>query len=234
MALATIKPQLALPLVVWLLVWTASGWKTRWRFAAGLAAMMALLLAASEYLLPGWWGMFWRAIQEYQRYTGNESVLDQLVNWATGPWGGKAFAVMAIVVSGALLWRFREDSSASEEFGKAVALVMALTVLIVPMYAPYNQVLLLPAILVLVRERRRLLSGSGAMRIVYALGIFAMVWPWLASMAIMMVWFFSRNGAMNSWKLPLYATFALPGLVFVLTLVTLRPQLALRVPEATR
>src|ERR1700685_90395 len=53
LALATIKPQLALPLVAALLLWTTSDCKARWRFAAGFAGTMGILLAASEFFFAG-------------------------------------------------------------------------------------------------------------------------------------------------------------------------------------
>jgi Glycosyltransferase family 87 len=234
LALATIKPQLALPLAAALLLWAASDWKTRWRLLAGFATIMGLLLAASEFLLPGWWRMFWQAMRDYRQYTGSQSVLDQLVNWELGPRGGEILAALAVLACGALLWRLGSHAFASESFGHAIALVMALTVLIVPMYAPYNQVLLVPAILLLVRERKDLTSNSRPMRMIYALGIFVFAWPWLASLMLTMVCRFSRTSAMAAWKLPLYATFALPVLVFMLTLICVRQHAVLRVRDASR
>ncbi len=228
LAAATIKPQLALPLVVALLVWAASEWKTRWRFSAGFAATMAVLLAASEFVLPGWWKMFWQATRDYRSYTGTQSIFDQLVNWAMGPWGGSFLAALAALMGCSLLWRFRTATVGSEDFGRAVALVMALTLLIIPMDSPYNQVLLLPAILLLARERRRLTSDSPLVCILYFGGAFALAWGWLASLALAVIWCFSRSAALNAWKLPLYATFALPVLVFLLTLVSLRHPAVLR------
>jgi hypothetical protein len=234
LALATIKPQLALPLIAWLLVWTASNWKVRWRFAAGFFVIMGLLLAASEFVLPGWLRMFWQAVREYRAYTGNQSILDQLADWGLGPWGGSILVAIAALASAALLWRARTEAAASENFGRAIALVMALTILIIPMNSPYNQILLLPSILVLARERRSLISDSAIVRIVYVGGVFGLAWAWLASMMLLLIWCFSHTAAMGAWKTPLYATFTMPVLVFMLTLVSVRQHTVLRVPDATR
>jgi len=234
LALATIKPQLALPLIAWLLIWTASNWKVRWRFAAGFFAIMGLLLAASEFVLPGWLRMFWQAVREYRGYTGNQSILDQLADWGLGPWGGSILAAIAAMASAALLWRVRTEAAASENFGRAIALVMALTILIIPMNSPYNQILLLPSILVLARERRSLISDSAVVRIVYVGGVFGLGWAWLASVMVMLIWCFSHTMAMGAWKTPLYAIFTMPVLVFMLTLVSVRQHTVLRVPDATR
>jgi hypothetical protein len=234
LALATIKPQLALPLVTWMLIWTTGDWKIRWRFAAGFFAAMALLLAAAEFVLPGWLNMFWHGTREYREYTGNQSILDQLVDWGLGPLGGSVLAAIAALASGVLLWRKRAEAAGSKSFGTSLALVMALTVLIIPMTSPYNHVLLLPSILLLARERRQLTSDSAVIRIIYGGAVSAVAWAWLASMGLAATWWFSPPLAMAGWKLPLYATFALPVLIFALTLFAMRQHTVLRAPDATR
>ncbi|MFZ0437191.1 MAG: glycosyltransferase family 87 protein, partial [Candidatus Sulfotelmatobacter sp.] len=149
LALATIKPQLAWPLVAWLLVWAVSDWRARRKLVFGFGLVMVLLLAGSEIILPGWWRMFVHAIGQYHRYTQNQSVLDQLVPWG---FAGKILAAGAVLACAVFLWKLRRQRAEEVEFGGATALVMALTVLVVPMYAPYNQVLLLPAVLAVVRD----------------------------------------------------------------------------------
>jgi hypothetical protein len=77
----------------------------------------------------------------------------------------------------------RGVASDAIEFGRAVALVMAFTVLVVPMYAPYNQVLLLPAILTSFRDRKLLVSRAQSVRFVFQAGALAVAWQWIASAA---------------------------------------------------
>ena len=219
LALATIKPQLAWPVIAWLLVWALSDWKARRRLLVGFTATMGVLLVGAEIVLPGWWRMFLQAIRQYHQYTHNESVLDQLFNWMVGRFGGDLLAVLAVLMAGLALWTVRKQPASSPEFGRALALVVALTVLIVPMYAPYNQVLLLPAILSLVRERPALVLSSRAARIVYAAAALALAWQWIASIGLTVTWFASPVEALKMWKLPFYATFTLPVLVFALALL---------------
>ncbi|MGA9307104.1 MAG: glycosyltransferase family 87 protein, partial [Candidatus Sulfotelmatobacter sp.] len=71
LAAATIKPQLAWPLVAWLIVWTLSDWRNRRRFLFGFGLTMALLLGGAEIILPGWWRLFVDALGKYHRYTQN-------------------------------------------------------------------------------------------------------------------------------------------------------------------
>ncbi len=229
LALATIKPQLVWPAIAWLLVWALSDWKARRRLIVGFTATMGVLLVGAEIVLPGWWRMFLQGLRQYHEYTHNESVLDELFNWMAGRFGGDVLAVLAVLMAGLALWTVRKQPASSAEFGSALALVLALTVLILPMYAPYNQVLLLPTILSLVRERPALVVASRAARIVYAAATLALAWQWIASIGLTVTWFASPVEALKMWKVPFYATFTLPVLVFVLALLSAsRQQSALR------
>ena len=58
LALATIKPQLVWPLVLWLLLWAGSEWRSRRRFVLGFGLVMLLLLGGAQLVLPGWPRMF--------------------------------------------------------------------------------------------------------------------------------------------------------------------------------
>ena len=241
LALATIKPQLAWPTVLWLLVWAVTDWKTRRRLVFGFAAIMSALLVAAEWVLPGWIKMFLGAVRQYHQYTQNESVLDQLVNWAMGGHGGQILGVIACVASALLLWNLRREAPGSDEFAAALAAVLTLTVLVVPMYAPYNQVLLLPAILFLAREQfpaRDHDAGPAESRsggpLIWAAGL-ALAWQWIASLGLSALWLVSRDAALSGWKAPFYATFALPVLIFAAAMLAARhPQSALRAHDPTR
>ena len=217
LALATIKPQLAWALAAWLLFWAVSDWRNRRRFVLGFAIVMVLLLGGAEIVLPGWVGMFTDAVRRYHGYTQNRSVLDELVPWASA---GKILAVVAAVASATVLWRQRSVINSAAGFAQATALVLALTVLVVPMYAPYNQVLLLPAILVLVRDRAIFFLRSPGVRFLYLSGAVALAWQWIASLSLSAASLFvSRTWALNRWQWPFLATFALPVVVFALILL---------------
>ena len=213
MALATIKPQLAWAFAAWFLLWAASDWPTRRRFVFGFGTVMALLLAGAEIMLPGWWRMFADAIAQYHQYTQNRSILDELLPWA---FAGKILAMIAVIASAVLLWKLRTAGADAMEFGRAAALILALTVLVVPMYAPYNQVLLVPAILVLLRDYSLLTSSSRGLRLGYLLGVLALGWQWIASLTLTVAYLFSPAWALDRWTWPFFATFALPVLVFAL------------------
>jgi len=220
LALATIKPQLAWPLVAWLLLWAATNWRKRRSLLFGFGSVMTLLLAGAEVVLPGWWRMFAEAIGQYHRYTQNQSVLDVLLPWG---FAGKIVAGAAVLGCAFYLWKLRSEPGDGPQFGRAGALVMALTVMVVPMYAPYNQVLLLPAVLVLVRDRASLVGRRGGVRFGYLAGAFSLAWQWIASLGLSaMYWFISPSWALRGWKWPFLATFVFPLFVFALTFLDLR------------
>ena len=224
LAAATIKPQLAWPLVAWLVVWALSDWRNRRRFLFGFGLVMALLLAGAEIILPGWWRMFAHALGQYHRYTQNQSVL--LV-----PWEYSGILIAAAVLACVFfLWKMRREPAEAGNFGLATSLVLALTVLVVPMYAPYNQVLLLPAILVLVRDGTLFTSRSRGVHFLYLTAAFALAWQWIASLSLSAAYLLGwRAWALSAWKVPFFATFSLP--VFVFALIFLDVQAAPRQPR---
>ncbi|MGC1223388.1 MAG: glycosyltransferase family 87 protein [Candidatus Sulfotelmatobacter sp.] len=217
LAAATVKPQLAWPLVAWLIVWALSDWRNRRRFLIGFGLAMALLLGGAEIILPGWWRLFADALGKYHRYTQNQSVL--LVPWE---YSG-IFIAAAVVVCGFLLWKLRMEPADKQNFGLAISLVLALTVLVVPMYAPYNQVLLLPAILALVRDRFFFTSRSRGVRFLYLAAAFAFAWQWIASLSLSCAYLLGwRLWAISAWKVPFFTTFSLPVFVFSVILLAVQ------------
>ncbi|HTC56494.1 MAG TPA: glycosyltransferase family 87 protein [Candidatus Sulfotelmatobacter sp.] len=225
LALATIKPQLAWPLVGWLLLWAIGDWRGRRKLVFGFGLTMILLLGGAEIVLPGWWRMFAEAIGQYRHYTQSQSVLEVMLNQifgsaasgGTGRLGGQILAAIAVIACVPLLWKLRVRAADASGFSCATALTLALAVLVVPMYAPYNQVLLLPAILLLVRERAAFLSRSRGRRLACRLGALVLGWQWVASLGLTMTyWLVSRDLAFRGWEWPFFATFALPVWVFAL------------------
>ncbi len=216
LALATIKPQLTWPLVLWLLLWAGSDWGSRRRFAFGFGLVMLLLLGGAELLLPGWLRMFAEAIGQYHRYTHNQSVLV----WLFGTVAGRILEAVSVLVCGLCLWRVRGEPAGSAAFGRAFALVLALTVVIVPMFAPYNQVLLAPAIFALLRS-----EGSGerilpAVRLSRAVAGILLVWPWIATVGLSLAYVWLTPGIRQRvWPIPFYSNFMMPVFIFGLALL---------------
>ena len=216
LALATIKPQLAWPLVLWLLIWAVSDWRSRRRFVFGFGLTMLLLLGGAELVLPGWLRMFFEAIGQYHHYTQNQSVLVVLF----GSVVGHILEVASVLVCALCLRSARREPATSATFGRAFGLVLALTVAIVPMFAPYNQVLLVPAILALVLREN---SGDPilpAIRLAGRVGAVLVAWPWIATLSLSAIYVWMTPGLRERiWPVPFYANFVMPILIFGLALL---------------
>ncbi len=214
LACATIKPQLAWPLVLFLLVWVLSDWRTRRSFLIGFVSAMLALLISAELLLPGWVRMFLDAIRQYHQYTQNQSVLVYLL----GPIFGRVFEAAAILLCALHVWHVRNAPATSPAFGRAVALVLALTVLVVPMFAPYNQVLLIPAIFALLRSAQDPMLP--AIRFANIFAAIVIAWPWIASITLTAAYpWITPEIRQRVYLVPFYSNFEVPVLVFGLTLV---------------
>jgi len=216
LALATIKPQLTWPLVLWLLLWASSEWRSRRRFVLGFALVMLLLLGGSQLLLPAWLPMFVAAIGQYHQYTQNQSVLV----WMFGSILGRIMEALSLLACAACLWGVRREPATSREFGRALGLVLALTVVIVPMFAPYNQVLLAPAILALVRSPVSAEPILPAVRLAGMVGGVMLVWPWIATLALSAasLWL-TPELRQRLWPMPFYSNFMVPIFIFGLALL---------------
>ncbi|HEX2918177.1 MAG TPA: glycosyltransferase family 87 protein [Edaphobacter sp.] len=145
LAMATIKPQLAGILIVWLLLWAAI--RHLWSFLVSFAASLAILFAAATWLVPGWVQNWRGAMADYAAYRHLELGLMGIF----GDWLGGALSAAIGVYSLFLLWRNRECTPESTTFGLMCAVALATTVCLSPTEPGmiYNGVLLLPAALII-------------------------------------------------------------------------------------
>jgi hypothetical protein len=214
LALATVKPQLIFPLILWLLLWAFSDWRRRQNLVWGFAATMTVLCAAAEYVLPGWLWRFRDAISAYKQYNdGAGSVLDVLVT----PQWGRVLAVLSVLALAAIGWRFRRTSHDSPAFHFVLVLVLAVTVVIVPKAAPYNQVLLVPGILLVVRDLRMLWQKSRLTRMVLVASSLIVSWPWMAATGLVLAsLFLPTRLVQQAWAVPVWTSLVIPLCVTLL------------------
>jgi len=216
LALATIKPQLVWLLLLWLMIWTLAEWRRRYRWAASFLLTMAILCAASEWYLPHWILRFWQAIREYRSYTGEMSVMDELIG---APWS-RALEFLAFALMIVACWRDRRQAANTNAFALTLSLVLATTVLIVPTYGPYNQVLLVPAVLIMLKEGRAIWQGSVANRVlpVFTAGLIA--WPWISCIPLAGLSFLLRPEQVErGWAIPFWTVLQTPMAMAALMLV---------------
>ncbi len=211
LALATIKPQLALPIAGWLMLWAVSDWRRRQLLVWSFALTTTIFLAASEYVLPGWMAEFRSAVAAYRQYTGGAgSLLDVL----TTQWLGKIIAAAAVIAVAVKGWQVRHEPHDSAAFSAMLALVLAVTLVIVPSFAPYNQILLLPAVFMIAISWRDLWSRGGLTRMACGVGLLVVVWPWLASCGLMLAsQYLAASSVQRAWAAPLYTSLGIPLVV---------------------
>ncbi len=208
LALACIKPQLALPLAGWFTLWSLAGWQRRWGFLAGFYTTLGILVAAGEYELPGWIARFRQAVAAYGDYTGgSRSLLDVLA----GQGFGRILAGLVILTVVYFCWKKRNESESSAAFAITLALVLSATVVIIPTFAPYNQVLLLPAILLIVRSWDMLRQKSAMARTVAFVATALFFWPWLAALLLSAASLaLAPDTVQQGWAMPLYTSLGIP------------------------
>jgi len=216
LALGAIKPQLVLPLAAWLLLWAISDLRRRQKWVWGFAGTLGLLCAAGEYVLPGWFGRFQVGLVAYRQYTdGAESILEVLLGTF---WGRLLMALIVLGVAG-LCWRLRKMTLDSPPVQAVIALILSATVVIAPKTAPYNQVLLLPPILFLVRSWSEIFRART--RRAVAVGVACLVvWPWAAALGLMLACLFlPASSVQHAWALPLYPSLMIPPAIMLLVIL---------------
>jgi hypothetical protein len=102
-------------------------------------------------------------------------------------------------------------------------------VVIIPTWAPYNQLLLLPALILLVRDWRRLARSGRLSRLLYLLVTALVVWPWLATLYLSAACFLQPAAIVQrGWTLPLYTSMLIPfGVMALLAIEVARREAAL-------
>jgi hypothetical protein len=213
LAFATIKPQLCVLLVLWLMVWTFSDWRCRRTFAWSFGITMILLAGLSEILVPGWIGEFSKAVLAYQRYTGNLSILTL---WFGKIGGGIGTAVILVAVM-FLAARLRHKPAESPEFHYVLCLILATTLVIIPTIYPTGQVVILPAELLLLRDFQKIWRLGAASRLVYVSVVSLIAWPWLSSLVFMLAsWVRPLSVLRKFWIVPVSSILLIPFSTLVL------------------
>jgi hypothetical protein len=149
LSFSTIKPQVSFLLVLWLMLWAVTRWHERGRLLISFLVSTALLVFSAEALLPGWVTKWLIAAGAYLRYPNRHTVAAWLMPKPIG------LVVTAVITTAALLllWVLRTAQPSEERFGFAFALALALPLLIMPTwpFLAYNDLLLLPAALLIAK-----------------------------------------------------------------------------------
>jgi hypothetical protein len=207
LALATIKPPVSWLAVVWLLVWALWDWGSRKNLVWGFVLAMALLVGASEHLLPGWIPEFVSGLAAYSRYTRGSWMLGNLV---TQP-GALVVCVAILILFARMIWRIPREPAGSAAFNFGLSFALVVTVVVTPIPYTTGQVMLLPAIFVLVKEFKRVWAGGRYSRLIYV-GVWALIgWQWVGSLIFMAAaTVVSSNVLRKFWIVPVGTVLFIP------------------------
>jgi len=143
LALAIAKPQMAVLLIPFVVLWGSSA--RRWRLVAWTLGGVVLLMSVSLVLLPGWPAAWLRQMVDYPSYTELGSPVSILSGFL-GPAGPAVAYGMSSLLAIFLLWEWRQAWNRSERwFQWTAALTIVITNLIVLRTATTNYVVLLPS-----------------------------------------------------------------------------------------
>src|SRR5579864_5733822 len=131
------------------------------------------------------------------QYTGGNSLIQELA----GVVPGALISIALVAIIAIFCWRVRRADAGSRPFSWAFALVLAVTIVVIPSFATYNHVLLLPALLLLVSEGTELWRSAPALRISFGILAVAVAWSWVAT-TVLSVTQLLKPGVLgeNAWK----------------------------------
>ncbi len=238
MALTTIKPQMTVLAIFYALLWSAHEWRARRRFVIGLFSTIILLVGTSLAALPHWIQSWTHTVLAYRHYTRPPLVTEVLTSPLGARWSGPATFVLtaaSILMAMLLAWRNRAAAFGSFAFWLTLSLLLSITTItVLPGQAIYDHLILVPAILLLARQRSALLESGPAPRAVLSIGALVLLWPWIAAFALIVLRPWLAPATLNStpvFTLPIRTAASLPFAVLALLAWTLRVS-GVRNPEA--
>jgi hypothetical protein len=182
LAAASIKPQLILLLVAWLMAWTLARWNERRSLLFGFAGTAFALLGATTLASPNWFSGWMHSVHEYRRICP-----PPLAEFVLGREIGIAVSVLLVAVAGLVGARNRKAEPDSEAFLLTSILAIAITVVVLPStVAVYDQFLLFPAV-VWLYTRRIALRGRLPVRALAGVTAAALAWPWFGAGGLLVV-----------------------------------------------
>lgn len=222
LALATVKPHLALPFAAWFLLWSVGDWRRRKGILWGFAAALGILLAGSEVILPDWFVRWWTTVQAFSRY--QKPPLAQVM---FGETGGVLAAALVVVAVAATCWVLRHCAPGSKEWAAVVSLVAVGTAVVIPNAdAVYDHLIMLPAALWLGAQAANFAQWRFAKRAIYATTAALLGWQWLAAAAVCLIALASARWGSNLFvlSLPIRSEPALPFVALLLVGLFLRDE----------
>lgn len=182
LAVAMIKPQMAILAALYLVLWATGEWRERNDFLFSFLASGGVLVLAGLGVWPGWISSWIAAVLGYHHYADGPILAKILGIPEMLP-----IAIAAVIVALPLTWGRRKEKAGSAGFCLALSCALSLTsVTLLPSQGFQDQVILLPAIF-LVWSRRQEFWGDRGRKILFGIMLALLFWPWLAAVAVIAV-----------------------------------------------
>ncbi len=220
LAFATIKPQMSLLAIAWFVLWVWGDWHRRRALLWGFVATLSALVIASELLLPGWVTLFLTAMVEYGKHMHSPSLLGVYLP-APLAW---LVALVGFFMVAMYAWHARHQPADSFSFGLSLAFSLSLTLLVMPaVFQPFNEILLLPTIVLTLRYWRELQHGTPLFRFLAVIVSSVGLLPWLFAVAVTIgLLIVQMRWLLKLWFFPLNTTLAFPFAAFGMLLLLRR------------
>jgi hypothetical protein len=225
LALAMAKPQVTLPVAMWLLFWSASKWTDRKHFLMSFVATTAILSVSAELLLPGW---IWKWISSVRAYSQQSVPAPPYLQLMFGPTLGTMLILSLLIIVGTLCWKARHSAPTTDRFKLMTPLILAANLVVNPVWREYDSLLLLPAVMLLVHWRRDLQILTSLEKAIICVSAGVLAWQWPAAVVVTATSFWSPMLARESQILPWLSVLFVPVPALVSLILGARAQLWLR------
>jgi hypothetical protein len=201
------------------LIWVTGNWKQRRALAVGFAGTLALLMAAGEAILPGWLSEFVQALIAYRHYVRVSSLLDFYLT----PHIAKPVAIVLLSALLVFCFRWRKSPVEHPAFFFRFALVLAIPVIALPVLPPFNQVLLLPSVLIVLLMWNQLWNRGKLVRLACCAAAAFLLSSWLVATAFATIYLAAPALSLKGvWAWPFLLSFAVPPIITGLLVVALQ------------
>jgi Glycosyltransferase family 87 len=186
-ALTTIKPQMTVLALLYLLLWSLGDWRSRKGFCLGLLGTILTLVAGAMLVWPHWISQWTNVVWGYHRYA-KPPLVDEVLAAPLGPGferlASLAMIALLILVAIGLAWRNRAADANSFEFWRTLSALLCITAItLLPGQALHDHVILLPGIF-LISSGWRDLASDWIRKALLIIGVAILLWPWLAASAL--------------------------------------------------
>jgi hypothetical protein len=185
----------------------------------GFAGTLALLVAAGEAILPGWLSEFVQALIAYRHYVHVSSLLDFYLT----PLIAKPVAIVLLSALLVFCFRWRKSPVEHPSFFFRFALVLAIPVIALPVLPPFNQVLLLPSVLIVLLMWNQLWNRGKLVRGTCCAAVAFLLSSWLVATAFATIHLVAPALSLKGvWAWPFLLSFTVPPIITGLLVVALQ------------